>query len=111
MCCGQKRATVTPHQSPAARAVPHFRNSDSADAGFRAAYTPAPPAVTQPDSPASQFTAVYLKYREQPPIRVRGWATGLVYQFSGTQSVQPVDERDAAGLLRTHLFRRSASPK
>ena len=67
--------------------------------------------MTLPDSPVPNDTSAYLQYREQSPVRVRGLATGRFYQFSGTQSVQAVDERDAAALLQTRLFRRCASPK
>ena len=121
MCCGQKRATLTTHPSPTPRGIPNFRRGTSAEVGFRAAYAPAAPlhaaqgsspaplaapAMTLPDSPAPNQTSVYLQYREQSPIRVRGLATGRVYQFSGKQPVQAVDERDAAALLQTRLFRR-----
>jgi hypothetical protein len=63
--------------------------------------------MTPPDSPALNEASVYLQYREHSPIRVRGLATGRVYQFSGRQTVQPVDERDASALLQTRLFRRA----
>ena len=121
MCCGQKRAALTTHPSPAPRAIPNFRRGNSADAGLRAAYAPAAPqqavqgsspappgapAVTLPDSPAPNEPSVHLQYREQSPIRVRGLATGRVYEFSGKQPVQAVDERDAGALLQTRLFRR-----
>ena len=126
MCCGQKRAALTTHPSPTIRGIPNLRRSTSDEAGFRAAYAPAAPqhpaqgspptapavpAMTLPDSPALNDPSVYLQYREQSPTRVRGLATGRIYQFSGKQPVQAVDERDAAALLQTRLFRRCASPK
>ncbi len=67
--------------------------------------------MTLPDSSTANDTSVYLQYGEQSPIRVRGLATGRVYQFSGQQPVQAVDERDAPALLQTRLFHRCASPK
>jgi hypothetical protein len=63
--------------------------------------------VVPPDSPAPNDTSVYLQYKEQSPIQVRGLATGRVYQFSGKQAVQAVDERDAPALLQTRFFRRT----
>lgn len=62
--------------------------------------------MTLADSPALNDRSVYLQYREQSPIQVRGLATGRVYQFSDKQPVHAVDERDAAALLQTRLFRR-----
>src|SRR6516162_7916804 len=126
MCCGQKRSALTTHPPPTTRGIPNLRRSTSAEAGFRAAYAPAAPqlaaqgspsappaapAIGLPDSPTLNDTSLYLQYRDQSPIRVRGLATGRVYQFSGKQPVQAVDERDSAALLQTRLFRRCASPK
>jgi hypothetical protein len=126
MCCGQKRATLTTPPSPAAREIPNFRRNTSAEVGFHAAYAPvapqhapqasppAPPvarAMAPPESPGPNDASVYLQYREQPLIRVRGLATGRVYEFSGKKLVQAVDERDAAALLQTRLFQRCASPQ
>jgi len=123
MCCGQKRAALITHPSPTPRTIPNFKTGISVEAGFRAAHMPAAPQrpmqgsgpaaaprMPLPDSPAHNDTSVYLQYREQSPIQVRGLATGRVYQFSGKQPVLAVDERDAAALLQTRLFRRCASP-
>ncbi len=54
--------------------------------------------------PGPPERSVYLQYGAQAAIRVRGLATGRVYEFSSTQRVQAVDERDAAALLQTRLF-------
>jgi hypothetical protein len=62
--------------------------------------------MTLADSPAPNDTSVYLQYREQAPIQVRGLATRRVYQFSSKQPVQAVEASDAAGLLQTRFFRR-----
>ena len=124
MCCGQKRAALTTHPSPAPREIPNLRRGTSAETGLRAAFASAPrqavqgprptasaaPAITPPNPPVPKDTSVYVQYREQSPIQVRGLATGRVYQFSGTQPVQAVDERDASALLQTRLFRRCVSP-
>src|SRR6185436_11528348 len=119
MCCGQKRAVLTTQPSPTPREIPNFRRNASAEARSRAASVPAasrrapqasPPAppfaraTAPPDSPGLKDTSACLQYRDQSPIRVRGLATGRVYQFSGQQQVQAVDERDAAALLQTRLF-------
>lgn len=117
MCCGQKRAALTTQPLPAPREIPNLRRGLSAEVGFRAAYAPAalqqaaPSSMSAPpDSASPKDTSVHLQYREQSPIQVRGLATGLVYRFSGQQPVQAVDERDAAALLQTRLFRRCGSP-
>jgi hypothetical protein len=47
-----------------------------------------------------------IRYTEKSPIRVPGPVTGRRYEFSAAQSIQPVDARDAAVLLRTRFFRR-----
>ena len=122
MCCGQKRAVLITNPSPTPREIPNFRRGTSAEVGLRAAYAPvapqhaahgsspgplAAPAMKLPDSPAHNDKSVYLQYGEQSPIQVRGLATGHVYEFSGNQPVQAVDERDAAALLQTRLFRRA----
>jgi hypothetical protein len=49
--------------------------------------------------------AVKVRYLENSPIRVRGLATGMSYEFSGSQPVQTVDARDAPALLNTRFFR------
>jgi hypothetical protein len=63
-----------------------------------------PPDSPATDSPVPSDASVYLQYKEQSPIQVRGLATGRVYQFSGKQPVQAVDERDAPPLVQTRLF-------
>lgn len=50
---------------------------------------------------------VHLRYTERSPVRVRGLRTGGIYLFSGTEPVQPVDERDVSALLQTPHFRRA----
>jgi hypothetical protein len=56
-------------------------------------------AQAQPPS-----SSMALRYLRRAPIRMRGPATGRLYDFSGSHPVQPVDSRDATALLRTHLF-------
>jgi len=61
---------------------------------------------TPPPSPvAAAYGDVSIEYLERSPIRVRGSATGRVYEFSRARAVQPVDARDSAGLLSTRFFR------
>lgn len=52
--------------------------------------------------------SVSLHYLQSTPIAVVGTATGRRYVFSAAQPVQPVDARDAEGLLRSQLFRKSS---
>src|SRR5262245_9903840 len=122
MCCGQKRTALTTHPSPTVRTIPNFGRGTSVERGSvtanpsaapqrpRGDSSSAPiaaPAIQPANSPALDDTSVYLQYRDQSQIRVRGLATGRVYQFSGKQPVQAVNERDAAALLQTRLFRRA----
>jgi hypothetical protein len=48
---------------------------------------------------------VWVSYSESSAIRVRGTATGRVYEFSGAAPTQAVDQRDAAALLASGFFR------
>ncbi len=48
---------------------------------------------------------VNLRYTEISPIRVYGPATGQRYEFSASNPVQRVDQKDAALLLRLPYFR------
>jgi hypothetical protein len=50
---------------------------------------------------------VRLHYVQDRAILVRGPATGRIYQFSAAHPDGNVDERDAAPLLRTSLFRQT----
>jgi hypothetical protein len=121
MCCGQKRATLTNHASPSLRKIQSFTPAP-ADVRLRtgAAFdtqqhtaprsSPVPIAAistTQSDSAGLPDNSSYLQYKEQSSIRVRGMASGRIYEFSGVQPVCAVDERDAAALLQTRLFRRA----
>jgi len=63
--------------------------------------------MTQSDSAVLSDGSVYLQYKERSSIRVRGMASGRVYEFSSAQPVRAVDERDAAALLQTRLFGRA----
>ncbi|MEO7050762.1 MAG: hypothetical protein ABI128_03780 [Rhodanobacter sp.] len=49
-----------------------------------------------------------VRYIGAAPIVVRGAASGRTYQFTAGRSVQPVDARDVAGLLKKGIFRRHA---
>lgn len=50
---------------------------------------------------------VTLRYRERARVRVLGPVTRRPYEFSPEQATQPVDARDAEGLLRTRQFLRA----
>ncbi len=55
----------------------------------------------------TQNDALNLRYSGYPLVNVRGPATGIIYRFSPTQPVQPVDARDGQFLLASQLFRQS----
>lgn len=50
-------------------------------------------------------SSLKIYYRGEQPLDVRGGATGVVYQFSHLQRMQPVDPKDAVFLLASRLFR------
>jgi hypothetical protein len=100
-CCGQKRTALKPAQTPA-RPTPPL--------GTVAVHTtgqPPPPArVVAAQAPArAAHGEVWIRYSEQSPIRVRGTATGRVYEFSAAAPAQAVDRHDAATLLASGFFR------
>lgn len=51
-----------------------------------------------------QDGALKLRYSGLPLVNVCGPVTGIIYRFSPTQPVQPVDARDGLLLLETQLF-------
>jgi len=82
------------------------------DAQQQTAPRSSPPPAAAPSTPQTDPAAladgfVYLQYNERSSIRVRGMASGRVYEFSAEQPVRAVDERDSAALLQTRLFRRA----
>ena len=90
--------------------MPEPRRSAPTSVPAMATYAPTQPAVAPPAVPASSVSipaesSVRLQYKDQSPIQVRGLATGLIYSFSGAQSMQEVDQRDAPSLLQTRYFR------
>ena len=99
-CCGQRRAQLqnSSVKKPARithQTVPaHRRVSDGRT-------PPAPPSQPGLDATLS------IRYLESSPIRVQGLMTGRSYDFSGSQSIQSVDARDAPSLLSTRFFRRA----
>lgn len=86
MCCGQRRAALK-------------RSGSRASLGTLGTAPAPPPAPTEEE--------VRLAYLANAAIRVRGSSTRQIYEFSSTEPVQRVHARDAAGLLRTGLFRRA----
>ncbi|MDE3200005.1 MAG: hypothetical protein KGN79_03705 [Acidobacteriota bacterium] len=54
---------------------------------------------------SDQLGIVQLCYSGHIAVRVRGVATGQLYQFSQMQPSQWVDRMDAPPLLQTPLFR------
>ncbi|SRR6266511_826564 len=107
-CCGQKRAALRSGRETAAFS-PEPGSSGARRPGPAAApgQVIVPPAEpTAPAAAAGQGNRL-IEYTERSRISVRGRATGKVYEFSGAAPVQPVDHRDAAGMLATRFFRPS----
>ena len=55
----------------------------------------------------NQVSALNLRYSGLPLVNVRGPVTGIIYKFSPTQPVQPVDARDGQILLASQLLTQS----
>ena len=89
MCCGQKRRAL---------ALGHPSTTDSSGAR--------PTQAINMESTGRSLPEIDLLYLQPSPIQLRGIATGRLYQFSRSQPVQAVDQRDATAFLRTpRLFR------
>lgn len=93
-CCGQGRTALRASQA-ASQPRPPVAFRVAAGAGHAAVAPPARPAVP-------------VRYLGASPIVVRGAVSGRAYRFAIGSSVQPVDHRDVAGLLRKGIFRRQA---
>ena len=92
MCCGSRRSAW---RSGIAATAPR---SAGAEANVASS-----PAVETPDmtAPGPGVSRARLRYSGHAEIRVSGPITGRPYTFSREQSVQEVDVRDAAFLLRS----------
>jgi hypothetical protein len=93
-CCGQGRAAYTPAYVAPPRPAPAPPAEASA-------------AATPPADGEAVPGTVRLRFTREAGVRVRGPVSGASYTFSGGAPVQPVDARDADGLLRTGYFRRA----
>jgi hypothetical protein len=121
MCCGQKRSALQSGQIQAAQRSMAQRTPASAATQATgsvlasAATATKPPAgiasggvsATRTSRGHGPVSNVSVRYVGNWPIRVRGQASRLYYEFSRSRPLQEVATRDAASLLRTHLFRRS----
>jgi hypothetical protein len=58
---------------------------------------------------AARPADVLVRYLGAQPVRVRGAASGRTYHTSSTSPLLAIDARDAAALIRTGLFRTTAS--
>jgi hypothetical protein len=61
------------------------------------------PAAAAP-APVRAHSDVRIRYSERSAIRVRGTASGRVYEFSAAAPAQAVDRRDAAAMLASGFF-------
>jgi hypothetical protein len=99
-CCGQRRAQLQ-------------NSSVQRPARITHPTVPAPRRVSvgrPPPLPPSQLgldATLSIRYLKSSPIRVQGLMTGRSYEFSGSQTIQSVDARDASSLLNTRFFRRA----
>jgi hypothetical protein len=93
-CCGQGRANLRTSQA----AIPKSPGArPAAVVGFGRAIVA-----------AAQKPVAMVRYIGAAPIVVHGAVSGRTYQFTAARSVQPVDARDIAGLLKKGIFRRHA---
>jgi hypothetical protein len=126
MCCGQKRTVLRNSQTQWTTPSVHPYGSGNSEAEAARSHTPTAP-TTQKTSPqraanlqtrriqaqvatatSTQHNSISVRYLEKSPIRVRGMASGMSYEFSGSRPVQQVDARDAPSLLNTRFFRRDS---
>ena len=101
-CCGQKRTALKPAQTPA-RPTPPLGTIAVPTTGQQP--PPPAPAAAAPAPTRAAHGEVWIRYSEQSRIRVRGTATGRVYEFSAATPTQAVDPRDATALLASGYFR------
>ena len=104
-CCGRGRSDLT---SPN-RGARASGGSDGAPREGRAAGGPSAAGAasrSRAAAPAPPGT-VRLRYLQRSPVLVPGPITGRRYAFSGADPVQPVDGRDAEGLVRSGFFARA----
>jgi hypothetical protein len=110
-CCGQKRTALKPAQTPARRTPPLGTMAAPATAQppppapVAAAPGPARAAHVAPAPARPAHGEVWIRYSELSAVRVRGTATGRVYEFSAAAPAQAVDRRDAPALLASGFFR------
>ena len=97
VCCGKRRSTLSTQPTSARPSV------GMTDRLARAAGTDA--RMAAPKGGAAN-AAVTIRYVKTGSIVVRGVATGRRYTFSAQNTVQVVDQKDVAAMLRTGLFRR-----
>ena len=125
MCCGQKRTVLRNSQTQWTTPSVQQYGSGNSEAEAARSHTPMAP-TTQKTSPqraanlqtrsiqaqvataTSTYSSISVRYLEKSPIRVRGMASGMSYEFSGSRPVQQVDTRDAPPLLNTRFFRRDS---
>ena len=127
MCCGQKRSQIQTSQveRPAPRPAQRSPRYIPGNSEHQAVQTSLPvqtPQVSQPTRadlprqgvqppPSARVStpsgSITIRYLETAPVRVKGLTTGQSYEFSGPQSVQTVDARDATSLLSTRFFSRA----
>jgi len=106
MCCGQKRSELRNSQAQrTARTVPQYVSGNNRAQVVRT--QPSAPPAKQEASPSTPHASISVRYLENSPIRVRGLVSGMCYEFSGSHTVQQVDNRDATSLLNTRFFRRA----
>ena len=111
-CCGQRRSVLRQNsaastRNAAVRSVP-ARKKTTPSPQISAKYSNRPAVTTSTPLGAA---VVFLRYLETSPIQVHGPFTGRTYHFSGSQSVQAVDPRDAQALVQTRFFRRASSAR
>ena len=92
-CCGQKRDSL--RAQPATQLYQTNHQAPQAPARVEAPYRP---------PGQSQSAWRLLRYLGRSFATVRGAVSGRIYPFGPSTPVQPVDERDVAGLLATGAF-------
>ena len=117
MCCGSKRAelkkTMSTGTAPSSRPFAGVQNRIEAGRTRTAPRAYSAQVHAPAETPIStsgtglEGSFIAISYLERAPVRVRGLATGQVYEFSASDAIREVDARDASALLNTRFFRRA----
>lgn len=121
MCCGQKRLAMkgssnsarplgAPSRSGVQSVSANPLSQLSGQRGPQTTFSSLPGQIARAPivlAVSSFRPRMNIRYLGSSPIRLKGSVSGRYYQFSVARPLQPLDSRDAASLLKSHLFHRA----